>query len=217
MDLHHRTQYDSGVLLEDDADADPLVMFERWLVEAMEAGVPEHNAMVLATVDSAGRPRARNVLLRGVEDGALQFFTNRRSRKGRDLAINPAVSLLFSWLQIHRQVIVEGVATEVPDEVSDDYFRTRPRESRIGAWASEQSSVLAGREELEGLVEAFERRFEGGEVPRPPHWGGYSVEPTSWEFWQGRPNRLHDRLRYRRPEPGESAGAAGWVLERLAP
>lgn len=217
MDLHHRSDYDSGVLLEADAEADPLVMFERWLVEAMDAGIPEHNAMVLATVDATGRPRARNVLLRGVEDGGLQFFTNRTSRKGRDLATNSSVCLLFSWLTIDRQVVVEGVARDLPDEVSDDYFRTRPRESRIGAWASEQSQVLADREELDRRVEEAERRFGEGDVPRPPHWGGYSVDPESWEFWQGRPSRLHDRLRYRRPEPGESAGAGGWVLERLAP
>jgi pyridoxamine 5'-phosphate oxidase len=168
--------------------------------------------MALSTVDASGRPCSRNVLLRGLDEaGDLQFFTNRLSRKGRDLAGNPNVCLLFSWLGIHRQVRIQGTAAPVDDVASDEYFDGRPRASRIGAWASEQSTVLADRSVLEERVAASTARFGDGPVPRPPHWGGYAVTPVEFEFWQGRPSRLHDRLRYR------PRGDGGWVVERLSP
>jgi len=210
-DLGHRADYDWGTLLEADAPSEPYALFDRWLAEAESAGEAEFNSMALATVDD-GRPTVRNVLLRGVDhEGRFQFFTNRDSRKGVEIAADPHVALLFSWLGIHRQVRVEGIAVPAPDDVSESYFASRPRDSRIGAWASEQSSVLADRAELEARVAEAAVRFAEGEVPRPPNWGGYLVTPEVFEFWQGRPSRLHDRLRYRRDPAG------GWVRDRLAP
>lgn len=211
MPLERRTDYDWGTLVESDAPVDPYELFRSWLSDAEAAGEAEFNAMALATV-ADGRPTVRNVLLRGVDDdGRLQFFTNYDSRKGLELASDPFVGLLFSWLGIHRQVRIDGVAEPVPAEVSDEYFASRPRESRIGAWASEQSSLLVDRAELEARVAAITERFGEDEVPRPANWGGYQVTPEVFEFWQGRPSRLHDRLRYRR-----DAGGA-WIRERLSP
>ncbi len=211
--LEHRVDYDRGVLLEVDAPADPYLLLQRWLSDAEEAGEAEFNSMALATADAMGRPSVRNVLLRGLDEGGrLEFFTNQDSRKGIELAVNDRVALLFSWLGIRRQVRVEGVAARLSDALSDAYFASRPRESRIGAWASAQSSVLVDRAELDALVVEMTDRFADEEVPRPPNWGGYGVTPDVFEFWQGRPSRLHDRLRYRRGSPSD-----GWVRDRLAP
>jgi pyridoxamine 5'-phosphate oxidase len=205
-----RRDYEAKGLRKADLLADPLAQFQRWFDEARAAGLEEPNGMTLATVDAAGQPAARTVLLKGVDRRGLTFFTNVESRKARELAANPKAALLFWWPPQARQVRFEGAIEAVGDSEADAYFATRPRGSQIGAWASAQSSVIADRAALEAAEAEIAARFADAAVPRPPFWGGYRLVPRCVEFWQGRHNRLHDRLRFTRD-------GDGWRLERLAP
>jgi len=205
-----RDYTERGPLLETDLAADWAGQFARWFAEAAAYGLPEPNAMIVATADAAGRPSARTVLLKGYDERGFVFYTNYTSRKGTEALANPYASLVFPWFPMQRQVIVTGAVERVSRAETEAYFATRPRGSQLGAWASPQSTVLPDRAAVErGLTAAIER-FGDGPVPAPPHWGGLRVVPTTVEFWQGRSNRLHDRLRWRRDDDD-------WVLERLAP
>ncbi len=206
-----RKVYQKNHLTENEVDKNPIVQFEKWWNEAIEAEVEEVNAMTLATCTRDGKPSARIVLLKGIHDSGFVFFTNYTSRKGRELDVNPNVALVFFWKELERQVRIEGRVERVSDEESTTYFISRPEASKIGAWASPQSQVIPSVDFLQEKQLITEQEFEGKDIPRPAFWGGYIVHPSSIEFWQGRPGRLHDRLRY------TLTGKTTWKLERLAP
>jgi pyridoxamine 5'-phosphate oxidase len=205
-----RREYARAGLRESDAEVDPVEQFRRWFDEALAADLHEPNAMTLATATPDGRPSARVVLLKGFDERGFVFYTNYEGRKARELEVNPYCALVFYWGELERQVRVEGRVSRVPDGESDAYFEGRPRGSQLGAWVSEQSRPVRDRGALEDRLRELEAEYEGREVPRPPFWGGYRVEPETIEFWQGRENRLHDRLIYRRSD-------GLWSRERLQP
>ncbi len=204
-----RREYARETLDEKSVLHSPFEQFSLWLDEAVAANVPEPTAMTLSTVNDVGQPSARVVLLKGLDHGMV-FYTNYESRKGTDLLANPKAAILFFWPELERQVRAEGVVEKVSRTESEEYFRSRPYASKIGAWASAQSSPVPSRMELEGKYKIIEKLYPENDVPLPPHWGGYRLLPTVFEFWQGRPNRLHDRIRY-------TAHAQGWKIERLCP
>jgi pyridoxamine 5'-phosphate oxidase len=206
-----RKNYSLGSLDVADINRNPFRQFDTWFQQAVDAKLPEPNTMTLATVDSRGRPSARIVLIKGVDERGFVFFTNYESRKGRELAANPYASLLFYWIELERQVRIEGSIVKTSAEESDTYFASRPLGSRIGAWASDQSQVIESRSQLEAREREISLQY-GEHPPRPPHWGGYRLVPEAIEFWQGRPSRLHDRLRYTR-----SSDSSDWQVARLAP
>ena len=210
--LRRHRDYGAERLEEEDVASDPIAQFTAWMAEAAERGVYEPNAMVLGTIDPDGQPSIRTVLLRGVDERGFEFYTDYTSRKGRALLANPAVSVVFPWYTLHRQVIIFGEAHPVEREASEDYFARRPRGAQIAAWSSDQSQPIASREALEEKVRDTEERFRDDEtVPRPERWGGFRIAPHRIEFWQGRTSRLHDRLVFR------AAVGGGWELERIQP
>lgn len=205
-----RKDYSLASLNEKDLARDPFRQFEKWFQEAEGAKVPEPNAAVLSTCTRDGRPSSRTVLLKGLDGRGFAFYTNYDSRKGRDLTDNPRAVLLFPWVALERQVIVEGTVLRMAREESEVYFHSRPRNSQLTAWASAQSSIISGRSVLEDSLKALDQKYAGQEIPVPPNWGGFRLAPESVEFWQGRRSRLHDRLRFRQ-------GKESWSVERLAP
>ncbi|MDG2353070.1 MAG: pyridoxamine 5'-phosphate oxidase [Acidimicrobiales bacterium] len=211
MDLRRvRKEYENRGLYEDDLVSDPIDQFKIWYSEIEEVGYLEPNAMVLSTVDKSGSPSGRNVLLKEVREDGFVFFTNYESRKAKDIENNEKVSLTFSWNELRRQVSIEGIAEKIPEIESDEYWAMRPHETKIGSLVSNQSSRIPSREELDTAFETQELKWRGGEVPRPHHWGGYKVSPNFIEFWQGRQNRLHDRIGY-------ELTVQGWIFTRLSP
>jgi len=206
-----RKNYSLGSLDVADVDRNPFRQFDAWFAQAVDAKLPEPNTMTLATVDSRGRPSARIVLIKGVDERGFMFFTNYESRKGRELADNPHASLLFYWIELERQVRIEGTVVKASAAESDQYYESRPLGSRIGAWASEQSQAIESRTVLEAREKEISAKY-GEHPPRPPHWGGYRLIPDAIEFWQGRPSRLHDRLLYTRAVEG-----GDWQIARLSP
>jgi pyridoxamine 5'-phosphate oxidase len=204
-------QYDYTVLLESEIDTDPIKQFEKWFNESIEKGLKYANAFALATSSKNGLPNARFLLLKGFDKDGFVFYTNSESIKGIELKNNPQAYMVFWWDIVERQVRISGDIYQVSDQDSDDYFKTRPRGSQIGAWASKQSTIIDSRDILESSYKDIEKKYEGLEIPRPPYWIGYRLKPNSIEFWQGRPDRLHDRLRYRLTEDRR------WIIERLSP
>ncbi len=210
MDLHDiREDYSKQALSKKQCDPDPMVQFERWLNEAMSAKVNEPTAMTISTVGENGRPSSRVVLLKEVRCGNLVFFTNYHSHKGRDLEVNPVIAVNFFWPELERQVRIEGTVEKLAPELSDEYFQSRPYTSRVGAWASNQSEILSSKQALIAKATLIAAKHPLN-VPRPPHWGGFVIKPDLVEFWQGRPSRLHDRIRYQLDN-------GNWQLDRLSP
>ncbi|ATP56677.1 pyridoxamine 5'-phosphate oxidase [Pedobacter ginsengisoli] len=205
-----RQDYRSASLSENDVDSNPILQFKKWFQDAVNSQLYEPNVMTLATSDRFGKPTARIVLLKGIDEDGFVFYTNYESKKGHDIVENPQAALVFFWPELERQVRIEGMVSKVSEEVSSEYFHSRPVGSQIGAMASPQSEVIIGRELLERKVEQLTTQYAGQEIPRPLHWGGYLVEPTHVEFWQGRPSRLHDRIIYDFVE-------GSWIINRLAP
>lgn len=206
-----RREYQQTLLDEQSVDRDPIHQFQQWFDQAQQADQPDPTAMTLATITPDGQPAARIMLLKGVEDGRFVFFTNYLSDKAGELDANAKAAMVFFWQVLDRQVRVSGIVSKVSQQVSQEYFQTRPRGSQIGAWVSQQSSVIESRAVLEAKLAELEKQYEGRDVPCPEHWGGYQLVPDVIEFWQGRPDRLHDRLRYSR------AGDEGWRIARLSP
>ncbi len=206
-----RENYSKGELLETMIDKNPIVQFQQWFDEAVKEKIPEPNAFILSTAMVDFKPSARVMLLKGVENNSFVFFTNYESRKGKELTWNPYAAMVFLWLPMQRQIRIEGRVEKISTEESQNYFRSRPRESQLGAWCSAQSSVLKNRSELDNKYADLEKKYEGKEIPKPPYWGGFKVIPSSIELWQGRASRLHDRLRYTFMNEGD------WKLERLSP
>lgn len=205
-----RQEYRSAELTEQDIDQNPIEQFKTWFQQALDAKLYEPNVMTLATSTASGVPSARIVLLKGFDEQGFIFYSNYESHKGRELLENPRAALVFFWAELERQVRVEGTVSKVAPEVSTAYFHSRPHGSQIGAMVSPQSQVIKSRTELENHIVILKEKYAGQEVPRPDHWGGYVVKPTSMEFWQGRPSRLHDRIRYKFVE-------GSWIIDRLAP
>lgn len=205
-----RRDFANRPLDESSVSGNPYDLFEKWFEEAVGAQILDPYAMIISTSSKDNQPSSRVVYMRDMVDGGLVFYTNYNSDKAADLEVNPKISALFFWGELERQIRVEGWVVKAGDDVSDKYFASRPRESQIGAWASEQSSVIVNRAELEKKVEELTKKFEGKEVPRPQHWGGFIIQPQRFEFWQGRPNRLHDRLKFEKENNS-------WKLSRLSP